>query len=174
MVTESSGGIMNDKKDIINPFEALCVLASKRHSCWTLYCTTCGAMDIRTGFTLIAKGYHPQPSSWDWDIKHSKLKRAMPQDWSDEMTEKFISELSNASIEFISNNCTFPDWLGYMGLVLHHFHFDFNNRIKLSSAWKPQLDAIAKKRSPQNVDTRISDINLLTWDSLKVYESILE
>ena len=172
MVTESSGGLVNDKKTVTNPFEALCVLASNKRYCWTLYCTTCGAMDIRTGFTMIAKGYHPQEEKWD--IEHSKLKRTMSQDWSEEMTEKFITELSNASLEFISDNCLFPDWLGYLGLVLHQFHFDFNNRIKLSSAWKPQLDAIAKKRSPQNVDTRISDINLLTWDSLKVYESILE
>jgi len=173
MVTKSSGGFVINKRKITNPFEALCVLASKKHFCWNLHCTTCGARDIRTGFTLIAKGYHPQPSSWDWDIEHSKLKQAMSQDWSDEMTEKFISELSNASIEFISKNCTFPNWLGYLGLVLHQFHFDFNNRITLSSAWKPQLDAIVK-RSSQNVDTRISDINLLTWDSLKVYESILK
>jgi hypothetical protein len=166
---------MRRKIEITNPFEALCVLASRRNYCWKLYCTTCGAMDIRTGFMLIAKGYHPQPSSFNWDLELYKLKRSMSRDWTEEMTTKFISELSNASLEFISDNCTFPDWLGYLGLILHQFHYDFSNRIKISNAWKPQLDAIVKKiQVHQRIDTRIDDIALLTWESLKIYESLLK
>ena len=54
--------------------------------------------------------------------------------------------MSGASIEFNSINCSFPDWLCYLGLILHMFHFDLKNRELLTKLWKPQLDNLGKKQ----------------------------
>ena len=156
--------------DISNSFDALCFIASQRNSCWKLYCTTCGNTEIRYGFFKIARGIHP--NSIDWNIKRFPYEALKIRNWSEEMESTFIKEISEASIDFISKNCTFPDWLGYLGLVLYMFHFDFKKRELLSQSWKPQLDNLVKKRNPENLES-LKQISMLSWENLELYESFI-
>lgn len=42
-----------------NAFVAVCEYASNMQWCWNAMCTTCGHMDFRRAFSMLAKGMHP-------------------------------------------------------------------------------------------------------------------
>ena len=154
----------------LNLFEELCVMASQKNFCWKLYCTTCGNSEIRFGFMKIAQG--SLPKLINWEICKNSYEEMKIKNWSEEMETNFTEEISKVSIDFISTNCKFPDWLGYLGLILYMFHLDFKKRELLSQAWKPQLDHLVKERNSENLES-LKQISLLSWENLENYESAL-
>jgi len=169
-----------------NPFVALCELASKDEQCWCwdLFCTTCGNQLFRLSFKEIVAGKHPDI---DWVLHDygrqvvSNYNEYIANLWDIEWTNRSQRELSRiastASLEDISKLAKFPDWLGYLGLVLYHTEKTEERSRRLTKAWIPQLiemvdpDNYAKKRLQEILN---DEEQFLRWSTLELVEKALE
>ena len=125
----------------MNSFESLCRLASDENWCWNLYCTTCGHMHFRYSFAELAKGKSPEDSNWIVHNKHrlSKSLGKLPRDFTAKQRESILHICADANLISISKYCKFPDWLGYLGLILAHMSDNSNVFQTLSINWSSQL-----------------------------------
>ncbi len=135
-----------------NPFVALCDHASRGNWCWKLFCTTCGHGAFHVSFSKIVRGQHPDDESfWPNGKKnHSPLKELAEYndfhgDTNPEAQEKLAYIDVGAKLTDIQAVAKFPDWLGYIGIVLQHCQ-DFNARMILSDALLPQFMPLVKSR----------------------------
>lgn len=137
------------KKDK-NQFEALCKLASKENWCWNLYCTTCGHLHFRYAFSELAAGKSPEDSNWlihGGNTHYSHYLGPLPRSYSEDQKEKLLHICKEANIASIARNCKFPDWLGYLGLVLKHMYTSSYSYKAVSSKWASQLKNMASPNS---------------------------
>jgi hypothetical protein len=126
----------------INQFEALCKLASKENWCWNLFCTTCGHMHFRYAFCELAAGKSIDGKGWLVHGKNAHFTHylgPLPGSYREEQKEKFLHICREANISWIERNCKFPDWLGYLGLVLEHMRTRSQIYKAVSSSWASQL-----------------------------------
>ena len=143
----------------MNQFETLCKLASDENWCWKLICTTCGHMHFRYAFGELAKGKSPESKEW---IIHRNNTRnlnqlgPLPRNYTDDQKEKFLQICLDANISSISLNCKFPDWLGYLGLVLNDMYTPANSYKAVSSGWASQLKELVSPNSQAH--TRLIEI----------------
>lgn len=128
-----------------NAFEALCSLASRESWCWNLACTTCGCMHFRYGLMEMSRGGHPGRKNWV-TRKNANSRRiserlgALPRiPFEREIQKQIISIASTAKLDVISANARFPDWLGYLGVVLDYCRTDEAEGQLLTRSWVPQL-----------------------------------
>jgi hypothetical protein len=121
-----------------NAFEQLCVLASNENWCWKIYCTTCGHLHFRYSFLELANGNSPADKDWLIHSKETHYPLALPRYFTGAQTQSVISICREANLRRIAHACKFPDWLGYLGLVLHHFGAGDDAR-QLSFDWAAQL-----------------------------------
>ena len=128
-----------------NAFEVLCCLASRENWCWNLFCTTCGHMYFRYAFIELMQGHHPDDGDWVTRKRnHRRLERDVGSmhalgSWDLMDMVAFQKICEGADIRSISEECRFPDWLGYLGLVIGHAEgAEFINK-KLAKAWAGQL-----------------------------------
>lgn len=111
-----------------NSFVALCDYASRNNWCWKLFCTTCGHGAFSISFSKIVNDKHPDDDSfWPYGMKnHAPLKEADEYrdfwrvDASIAMQIKLASIVAEAKVGDIQTVAKFPDWLGYIGLVINH------------------------------------------------------
>jgi hypothetical protein len=111
-----------------NAFIALCDHASDNNWCWKIFCTTCGHFGFRVAFSKMIRGHHPDEESfWPNGKNNSSLLREIKEynDFRDyeptiENQIKLTSIVAEAEIEDIQKIAHFPDWLGYLGLVIRH------------------------------------------------------
>ena len=134
----------------MNPFEQLCTLASNEHWCWKLNCTTCGHVHFRYSFAELAAGKCPDDK--DWQIhrhrtNYTKQFGSWPKQYSDEQKLKILEICSEADISLIADRCKYPDWLGYLGLVLEHMNCDHNAYQTVSTQWANQLRDLSPANS---------------------------
>jgi hypothetical protein len=137
------------KKDM-NQFEALCKLASKENWCWRLSCTTCWHMHFRYAFSELAAGKSPEDRDWlihggNTHFTHHLVPE--PRIYSEEQKERFLHICEETNISSIARNCKFPDWLGYLGLVLVYMHTRSNSYKAVSAKWALQLKDIVSPNS---------------------------
>ena len=125
---------------MMNQFEAICFFASEKNWCWNLYCTTCGHWEFRNAFFVIASGKSfeegivKRPSKYYWKkLAHSRGY------YSEDEKEKIINICLEANISSIATKCKFPDWLGYLGLILTYTSSISDSYKSLSSNWAKQL-----------------------------------
>lgn len=126
----------------MNPFEALALIASEERWCWNLYCTTCGHTHFKYAFRELAKGKSPHDDGWIIRKQKTRYRDALgplPKKYSPKEKERILEICSKASLSKISTECSFPDWLGYLGLVLHHMQPSSSAYKALSIAWAGQL-----------------------------------
>jgi hypothetical protein len=98
-------------------FLGLAQLASSEGWCWRLYCTTCGHGHFRWAFSEIARGLHPDSPGWRVRRDESPpAARSLPRSWQ----RVLVADVARTRIADLSACATFPDWLGYLGLVLAH------------------------------------------------------
>ena len=101
-----------------NPFIAVSEIASKNRWCWKLTCTTCGATELRSSLQKIAQGFHPDDMEWksNWLIKDfaRNYRRTFPED----IQRKLNDIISDVDIKELNSVASFPDWLGYLGIVI--------------------------------------------------------
>ncbi len=125
----------------MNHFEELCKLASQENWCWKLSCTTCGHMHFRYAFVELANG--KSPADPDWQVHaHNTDFRALgefPHRLSKEQKQVILKECLDADLLAIAKNCRFPDWLGYLGLILTHTSGSGSYYQQLSMNWSAQL-----------------------------------
>ena len=134
-----------------NQFEALCILASDENWCWKLCCTTCGHMHFRYAFSELAMGKSVTDSSWAVRRRRTRYTKSIgfiPRNYSEEQKAIIIGICCNASLSSISDSCKFPDWLGYLGLVLSNTHSAMEAYKELSSNWASQLSSLVSESSP--------------------------
>lgn len=122
----------------MNRFEALCRLASEERWCWNLCCTTCGHMHFRYGFVELAKEKSPLDKGWlvhSRRTKYTEVLGPLPRHYTEDEKETVLRICSESNISSIAQNCKYPDWLGYLGLVLEHMNTDSETFKLLSSRW---------------------------------------
>jgi len=132
-----------------NPFVALCEYASNGNWCWKVYCTTCGHTAFKVSFSKLIRGQHPDDETfWPYGKEnHSPLKEA--KDYGDFIRNastdnqilltKIVAEAKLSDIQKVAK---FPDWLGYLGLVINHCPNAESQKI-LSDSLLPQFIVLA-------------------------------
>ena len=149
----------------MNQFEAVCKLASDEWWCWDLNCTTCGNMHFTYAFKEMSLGKSPEDDDWltRADVDHKKLfakygrpigppfyKVPLPKF----IKEKLIKICSEARISNLAKNCSFPDYMAFMGWTLFGLKINSENYENLSNNWAEQLKGfIVRNRSRE--DTKI-------------------
>jgi hypothetical protein len=165
----------------LNSFEALCELASKENWCWNLWCSTCGHTNFRFAFSELAAGKSPNDSTWI--IQGHKARPnyliaqlgRLPRYYDLKQRENIAEICLDADLFVISERCRFPDWLGYLGLVLHHMNAS-PLFLKLCESWAGQLSQMM----PPVSDTyeRLNDLSrghgILGTSDLEVCERELK
>lgn len=118
-----------------HPFELLCAEAALKRWCWKLVCTTCGALDLRTALWGLACRL-PAP----------KAARLLGK-WPHRIQRELIAQVESAPLERIVRSAPFPDGLGYLGMVLSITAEAESVERRLTTAWCPQLAALADPES---------------------------
>lgn len=126
----------------MNHFNALCILASKEKWCWKLFCTTCGHIHFQYSFQELARG--KLPSDKDWVVSkfnnHLQTSLGYPQQkLSNIQKERLIKTCLDMNIKSLSLTCSFPNWLGYLGLLIETVKYDSELFYQLSSCISKQL-----------------------------------
>ena len=143
----------------MNKFEELCKLASDEDWCWNLFCTTCGHMHFRYAFSELAAGLSPAEPAWiihGHNTKYSHALGSLPIDYAEEQKEKVIKICSNANLSSIAEACKFPNWLGYLGLVLVHMFSESESYKGLSENWASQLLGLVSEGS--RIHLRLTEV----------------
>jgi len=120
-----------------NPFVALCEYASQNNWCWKIVCTTCGHSAFRVAFSKLVRGEHPDDDTFwpNGKENHSVFKeRNNYDDFNSSSIDinvqlKLARILADAKINDIRRIAKFPDWLGYIGLVIHYCYDDEASKI---------------------------------------------
>jgi hypothetical protein len=138
-----------------NAFEALCLLANRESWCWRLTCTTCGCMHFRYGLAELANGKHP--AAPEWTTRSATSARLLSERLGPmpevplamQTQQEVITVASTAKLTTISSRARFPDWLGYLGVVLSFCRdAEIESRL-LTASWVPQLCAMLPAGSRQ-------------------------
>ena len=139
-----------------NPFELLCRLASKERWCWKIPCTTCGNHEFQYGLRELGRGNSPADSKW---IVHKGVRNLReilgefeyprspeglitshyPFHLADPEMVAIVEVCAGADLKKISDDCLFPDWLGYLGIVLSRMRCQDIAYEKLAALWAWQL-----------------------------------
>ena len=129
-----------------NAFVALCEYASKHNWCWKIHCTTCGHSDFRVAFSKLVRGQHPDNEEF-WSKGKDKYSLCQERDqyndflsWdvSDSSQIKLADIVASSKILDIQSVSSFPNWLGYIGLVLSHCQHTDARKV-ISGALIPQF-----------------------------------
>lgn len=140
----------------MNAFDALCVLASAEGWCWKYPCSTCANMEFRYGYLELSQGKHPQDQNWIMtqdDITNGKVYEfpyKFPFEYPLEDREAVLKICLESNLSVINDTCKFPDWLGYIGLILRYMDsWREPSKLyeKVSEHWAKQLMEIIPKTS---------------------------
>ncbi len=106
-----------------HPFVALSHLASQEDWCWHIGCTTCSCREFRYGFLALARGHHPDSASWPVRKGTIHIAERDPLPWMGPESNTIeqsalLSLLGSAPLSQVHSVAKYPDWLGYIGLVL--------------------------------------------------------
>lgn len=162
-----------------NSFEALCTLADREKWCWNIHCGTCGHGVFRYGLSALSSGAHPDSADWfvRWGpgagfTEIDARMGPMPsfEGWPISQQRQLQRVISEANIQRIADECSFPDWLGYLGLALHYTEEAERQNPVISRSVAPQLGRLAIPGSPaQNLlssRAAAEGDERLTWDDL--------
>ncbi|MHC4855862.1 MAG: hypothetical protein ACYS72_05605 [Planctomycetota bacterium] len=159
-----------------NAFVALCDLASENRWCWKIHCTTCASSDLRISFQLLLKGHHPDHSSnWNNMINsilkdHSFNLREIVHISNMDRQTMLLNIVSQASIKEIREVALFPDWLGYIGLVMFACEeTEFRKQI-LANSISPQFISELKHTPVASSLRSKLENDSLWWKDLEIIE----
>jgi hypothetical protein len=141
---------MVNKKNKRNSFVALCEYASQNNWCWKMSCTTCGHGAFKVAFSKIVHKEHPDDDSfWPYGKSNSDSLREVDNYrdfWSEASIVNqinLVSIVAQAKISEIRVIAKFPDWLGYIGLVINHCS-SLEARKIISDSFLPQFIVMLK------------------------------
>jgi len=126
--------LQNFKNQTIKPrneFTALVDFAARKGGfCYKIVCTTCGHSEMRLAFSKIIRGVHPDSDDfmskdlWDDLRVFNDFKNDFYTDRLNsnkiESQNKLAKIVAGSKISDLKRLGKFPDWLGYIGLVLFH------------------------------------------------------
>lgn len=122
-----------------NPFVALCEYASQNNWCWKITCTTCGHSAFRVAFSKLVRDEHPDDDTFWPNGKENYLAMKEVDKYNDfkiriksnsvDNQLKLAKIVANARIVDVQKVARFPDWLGYIGLVIYYCHNDKASKI---------------------------------------------
>ena len=162
-----------------NPFVALCDYATRNNWCWKLFCTTCGHGAFKVAFSKIVQGKHPDDDSfWPHGKSNSDPLREVDSYrdfWGEASAEnqtKIASVVAEAKISDIQAVAKFPDWLGYIGLVISHCSNREARKI-ISDSFLPQFISMyaANKDLKTYLEEKLSKGELLSINDLSRIEA---
>lgn len=136
-------------------------------------------MHFRYALLEIANGKRPSEADWLVRIgrtRYSDQLGPFPREYSREKKVETLRICATADLRRISRVCRFPDWLGYMGLVMAICKCDENIYIKTMTAWAWQLRQLVGTKSSayQRLTSCIEDpIDMLSFYDLETVESAL-
>lgn len=141
-----------NKTKLRNPFVALCEYASQNNWCWKICCTTCGHSVFKVAFSKLIQDQHPDDDSfWPYGKSNSDPIKEVDSNndfWRREARIanqlKLTALVADAKISDIQAVAKFPDWLGYIGLVINHCPNHEARKI-LSDALIPQFIVMTKE-----------------------------
>ena len=139
---------------IRNPFVALCDYASRNDWCWKISCTTCGHCHLKAGFSKLTHNQHPDDSLfwpngksdldfWKEIYKYNDFQKFGSPTYMLSAQMKLANIVSKAKLSDIQAVAKFPDWLGYLGLVIIHCRNIKAQRI-ITDALLPQFISLVK------------------------------
>lgn len=162
-----------------NAFVALCEYASLGGWCWNLCCTTCGHGTFRVAFSKLAKGQHPDDDSFWPEIKGDGSSLYKESDKYPEFfdglylvsQQNLVKIVKKAKFTDIKAVAKFPDWLGYIGLVLYHCP-NFSAPRQITDSFLPQFIKLVPKDSEtyKLLDKKIKQNELLNISDLQEIE----
>lgn len=164
-----------------NAFEQVCQLASSERWCWKIPCTTCGNHNFRFSFREISRGKQPKDSDWVIHNNVRDLPRKLgplgyPRDTPFRDKVAVLRICAEADLRSVGNNCAFPDWLGYLGLILHFMRCDDDAYVDVSLSWSRQLRDMVDRDSPiwakLDASSSLPD-RLLRFEDLECVESAM-
>lgn len=141
-------GAFRFARDQMNAFEALCLWASTEGWCWKIWCGTCGHAYFKQGFQELAAGRSPLDGDWPIYSGRTSSGSWYPRSYDERERELLLEICRTADIGFIARHCRFPDWLGYLGLVLHDVCPGSDAYPRLSSEWARQLITLLPHDGP--------------------------
>jgi len=168
---------------VSNPFDAVCKLAADEGGwCWKMPCTTCGNLTFRYAFIEMSPGKSPEEEGWitrkgvDSRVLNAQFGSFYDRPRSSPEKEKIIKICLKASIRYIADNCKFPDWLGYLGLLLYEVE-EAGSYGSLSLNWTKQLKEYVFREDNEEdselgnlFDEIINEGRLLKWGDLERIE----
>lgn len=162
-----------------NAFISLCGIAGREHWCWNMLCTTCGHTDFLYGLMQIDRGSHPQDGNWVSRKEFQSRERplgdySVPRRHLEGGCERLYLTCASASIIELSKVCPFPDYLGYLGIVLHHLEHIESRYLLLTKLWKTELIGMCRDEDAEPARTLGSPVRSaeqLRWMDLERFES---
>ena len=129
-------------------------------------------------FKELIDGKHPENHTWIVTKKnHNKLSQlgAIPKaiDWKLEEQENLIDIVAEANIRTIQKISQFPDWIGYIGLVLAYTEAAETNSNKLTRTLIPQFKRLINDSSVsyKSLESILIENRVLTWHDLETVET---
>jgi hypothetical protein len=166
-----------------NAFELLCRLASKEQWCWMIPCNTCGNHEFKYGLRELGRGHSPADPDWVVHKCNGTLGQILDEipyatGLADPEIVAVVEVCAGANLKRIADDCLFPDWLGYLGIVLARAYCEDVAYEKLTALWAWQLRDFVGRDSTiwSHLDecARLSDRRLSFGDLEAVEQAILE
>ena len=140
-----------------NPFVSLCEHASQNNWCWNLFCTTCGHGAFKIAFSKLIHGQHPDDDSFWPNGKSNSDPLKEVDNYSDFWSSASITNqlklakiIAEEKISDIKAVAKFPNWLGYIGLVINHCPSRESRKI-ISESFLPQFIKILKNEDEKEI-----------------------
>lgn len=167
-------GLFSGDSDVghYRSFEDVCERAAREHWCWNLYCTTCGHGDFTRALEKLAREHGPAGQRGE-----GGRRSPLADDLVSPRERSLQAACRDADLARIANACPFPDWLGYLGLVLAHTPWAERLEGTLTAAWTPQLMAMVPPGSEAHERLRAITTERrerLTLADLELVESELQ
>jgi len=145
-----------------NAFIVLCQLALKENWCWRMFCSTYGHDYFQYGFLELMADKHPEDI--DWIVKEEKrdimeIKLTLPKEYPIEGQAKLLKIVAGINlVDFISVT-GFPQWIGFLELVLYYCSKAEKKDRLLSKAFIPQFNEVFYRiEKRMNISERFLDV----------------
>ena len=160
-----------------NAFLAMAMLADREHWCWNLACTTCGRHVFRHGLHELIRGVHPDSAQWTLHQDQGQF----PEQFEDAPAPLSVTEqavvsaiVSQLDVKELQQRCRFPDWLGFIGVVLEQTTAAEAATGLLTHALLPQLLALVEDPiERQSLERRFGEGGVLQWEDLEDFQRVV-
>ena len=107
-------------------------------------------MHFRYAFVDLANGKSPVDPDWQVYAQNTDFRSLgeFPSSFNIEQIQAILKICLDADILAIAKNCRFPDWLGFLGLVLTHTSGSGSSYQQLSMKWSAQLIKVVLTGTP--------------------------